>query len=81
MDKENILTPEWCVITENESALPDYMTFPVVIKAPCEGSTVGIFIVNDLEEYEKALPEAFKYDSDLLVEKFIKGKEVTVCDS
>ena len=78
MDKENILTPKWCVITENESALPDYMTFPVVIKAPCEGSTVGIFIVNDLEEYEKALPEAFKYDSNLLVEKFIKGKEVTV---
>ena len=78
MDKENILTPQWCVITDAEPAMPDFMTFPVVIKAPCEGSTVGIFIVNDQDEYEKILPEAFKYDSQLLVEQFIKGKEATV---
>lgn len=78
MDKENISTPKWCVITESKSVLPDFMTFPLVIKAPCEGSTVGIFIVYNQDEYEKALPEAFKYDSELLVEQFIKGKEVTV---
>lgn len=78
MDKENISTPKWCVITESKSVLPDFMTFPLVIKAPCEGSTVGIFIVYSQDEYEKNLMEAFKYDSELLVEQFIKGKEVTV---
>jgi D-alanine-D-alanine ligase len=78
MDKENIPTPAWCTITEDNSVLPESMDFPLVVKAPCEGSTVGIFIVNSQDEYEKILPEAFKYDSELLVEQFIKGSELTV---
>ena len=78
MDKENIPTPEWCVITESNPTLPDFMDFPLVVKAPRQGSTVGIFIVNSQAEYEKNLPEAFKYDSELMVEKFIKGDEITV---
>ncbi len=78
MDKENITTPKWYVIDKNKSILPDFMTFPLLIKAPREGSTVGIFIVNNQYEYDKILPEAFKYDSELLIEQFIKGTELTV---
>jgi UDP-N-acetylenolpyruvoylglucosamine reductase len=78
MDKENISTPKWCVITESDSTLPDFMNFPLVVKAPRQGSTVGIFIINTQADYEKNLPEAFKYDSELLVEEFIKGDEITV---
>ena len=78
MDKENIPTPAWCTITENDSVLPESMGFPLVVKAPCEGSTVGIFIVDNQDEYEKILPEAFKYDSELLVEQFVKGSELTI---
>jgi len=78
MDKENIPTPEWATVTEAKSTLPDSMSFPVVVKAPCEGSTVGIFVVKDQKEYDKILPEAFKHDSELLVEEFIEGTEMTV---
>lgn len=78
MNKENIPTPEWCVITEEEPGFSDCMNFPFVVKAPCEGSTVGIFIVNNQAEYDKILPEAFKYGSELLVEEFVKGTEITV---
>ncbi len=78
LDKENIPTPAWCAVTEENSILPESMNFPLVIKAPCEGSTVGIFIVDNHDEYEKILPEAFKFDSKLLVEQFIKGTELTV---
>lgn len=78
MDDENIPTPQWCVISESEPELPESMDFPVLIKAPRQGSTVGIFIVNTPEDYEKILPEAFKYDSELLVEGFIKGSELTI---
>ena len=78
MDRENIPTPAWCVITEPESDLPEHMDFPLVVKAPREGSTVGVFIVKDKNEYEKILSEAFKFDTELLVEKFIKGSEITV---
>ncbi|MBU8901844.1 MAG: UDP-N-acetylmuramate dehydrogenase [Victivallales bacterium] len=78
MDKENIPTPKWCVISESDSNLADFMDFPLLIKAPREGSTVGIFVVNSQDEYDKVLPEAFKYDSELLLEQFIKGRELTV---
>ena len=78
MDKENIPTPEWCVISESDSTLADFMTFPLLVKAPRQGSTVGIFIVSNQAEYEKTLPEAFNYDSELLVEEFVKGDEITV---
>lgn len=78
MESEKIPTPRWCVVTEAEPDLPESMDFPVVVKAPRQGSTVGVFIVNTPEDYEKILPEAFKYDSELLVERFVKGSELTV---
>jgi UDP-N-acetylenolpyruvoylglucosamine reductase len=78
MNKEKLPTPKWCIITEPNSTLPDSINFPLVIKAPREGSTVGIFIVKNKSQYDKILPEAFKYDSELLIEEFIKGTEMTV---
>lgn len=54
------------------------LAFPLVIKPPREGSTIGISIVSDEAAYRNAVKEAFKMDSEVLVEKYIKGKELTV---
>jgi D-alanine-D-alanine ligase len=54
------------------------LTMPFVIKAPKEGSSVGVYIVKTAEELEKALAEAWKFGSELLVEQFIAGRELTV---
>jgi D-alanine-D-alanine ligase len=54
------------------------MNFPLVIKPPREGSTVGVFIVKDENEFKKNLDKAFAYDSELLVEEYVKGSEITV---
>ncbi len=51
---------------------------PVVIKASSQGSSIGVVIVNAPEELDAALKEAFKYDREILVEEFIKGRELTV---
>lgn len=51
---------------------------PVVVKASSQGSSIGVVIVEKAEELEAALSEAFKYDREVLVEKFIKGRELTV---
>lgn len=51
---------------------------PVVVKASSQGSSIGVVIVEKAEELEAALSEAFKYDRDVLVEEFIKGRELTV---
>jgi len=52
--------------------------FPCVVKPCSGGSSVGISIVNDPEGYEAALGLAFKYEESVLVEKYIKGRELTV---
>jgi D-alanine-D-alanine ligase len=51
---------------------------PYVVKPSREGSTIGISIVRREEERLGALQEAGKYDEEILVEVFMKGKEITV---
>jgi len=55
------------------------MGLPLVIKAPDQGSTIGISFVHSKEEIGKGLEEAFRYGHKALVERFIKGKEITAC--
>ncbi len=60
--------------------LPDEMTlpYPVFVKPPCQGSSVGARPVNNAEELPAALADALKYGEHALVEQFIKGRELTV---
>lgn len=51
---------------------------PVVVKPVQEGSSVGVTIVKKPEDLQAALDEAFRYDTLVLVEKYIKGQEVQV---
>lgn len=52
--------------------------FPVVVKPSQEGSSVGVSIVKKSEELPAALESAFRYDNEVLVEKFVKGREIQV---
>lgn len=52
--------------------------FPVVVKPSKQGSSFGISIPKKPAKLQKALAEAFKYDDEVLVEKYIKGAEITV---
>jgi D-alanine-D-alanine ligase len=54
------------------------LPLPVVIKPAREGSTIGISIVRKDEELGPALKKAGEYDEEILVEEFMKGKEITV---
>jgi D-alanine-D-alanine ligase len=53
-------------------------TFPLVVKPSQEGSSVGVSIVKSPAELEPALALAFGYDREILVEQFIKGREIQV---
>jgi D-alanine-D-alanine ligase len=50
--------------------------FPVVVKPSREGSSVGVHICKTREEYLAAVDDSSKYAGTLLVEQFIKGREV-----
>ena len=43
------------------------------------GSSVGVYIVNNETEYQSAVKDAFRYESKVMVEKYIKGREFTCC--
>lgn len=51
---------------------------PVVVKPCREGSTVGVSIVMNEEELEAAFWKALEFDSEILVEEYIEGRELTV---
>jgi len=53
--------------------------FPCVVKICNGGSSVGVFIVKNEDEYDKALDEAFVFEGRVLVEQYIKGREFTDC--
>jgi D-alanine-D-alanine ligase len=51
---------------------------PLVVKPVQEGSSVGVSIVKQESQLDAALELAFRHDSAILVEQFIKGQEVQV---
>lgn len=52
--------------------------YPVVVKPSQEGSSVGVAIVKKSEDLPAALEVAFRYDEEVLVEEFVKGREIQV---
>lgn len=54
------------------------MSLPFVVKAPKEGSSVGVYIVRDAEKLAGSLADARRHASELLIEEFIPGRELTV---
>jgi D-alanine-D-alanine ligase len=59
---------------QREISLP----LPVVVKPAREGSTIGVSIVTKEKQWIPALKKAGQYDDEILVEEFIKGREITV---
>lgn len=51
---------------------------PFVVKAPRQGSSVGVHIVRDPAKAVAAIADAAQYGDDILVEEFIEGMELTV---
>ena len=51
------------------------LSLPVVVKPCCGGSSIGVYIVNSEDEYEIALNNSFKYEDEVVIETFIKGRE------
>lgn len=54
------------------------LELPLVVKPCCGGSSVGVYIAENQEDYEKALRDAFCYEDELIVEEYIRGREFSV---
>ena len=83
---ENIPTPEYIGLNSASgedlkkmvSVIEKKFDYPIVVKPNSEGSTIGVNIVQKKDQLKHAVEEAVKYDNKILVEEYIKGRELTV---
>lgn len=51
------------------------LSLPVVVKPCSGGSSIGVYIVHTEEEYKQALDNSFRYEDEVIIESYIKGRE------
>ncbi len=54
------------------------LSYPVFVKPSSSGSSVGASKANDRDELKNSLTDAAKYDRKILVEEYIKAREVEI---
>ncbi|SET29724.1 D-alanine--D-alanine ligase family protein [Stigmatella erecta] len=78
----NLPTPQGYRIGREELALlPERhgdLGFPCVVKPACGGSSLGLALVHDAEALAPAVANACRFGGEALVERFVRGHEVTV---
>lgn len=72
-----IPTPQGYTLKKGD-ALPEDVIYPAVVKACNGGSSVGVYIVQNEAECAKAIEQAYAYDSQVIVEQYINGREFSV---
>ena len=75
---QGIPTARFAVLDAPQPDLPPGWTPPVVVKPARQGSSIGVHFVERAEEWAAALAEAFRYDTKVLMEEKIQGRETTV---
>jgi len=78
--KNNIPTPGYAALKKGQDykTVVDRFSFPFVVKPSNGGSSIGISLVEKPDDIKKAIDNAFSYDDSILIEKYIKGIDITV---
>ena len=84
LNSAQISTPKFAVYREVDrrdelaAEIENKFGLPVVIKAAAQGSSIGVSIVEKSFDLDEAINNAFNFGDEILVEEFIKGRELTV---
>lgn len=73
-----VYTADWLMAPQPLEKVESELGYPFVVKPSKQGSTVGLTIVRSADQYDAAIEEAYKYDDEVMIEKFIPGRELTV---
>lgn len=82
MREAGIPVSDFIPVNANDPHQPDFaevsqkLGLPFMVKAASLGSSVGVTKVNAKGDFTKAVREAYRYDSELLFERYIKGREI-----
>ena len=78
---DKVVTPRWMRVDLTEEQLDGLVkevSLPAVIKPVDSGSSIGVFIANDKAELRHALEESVKLGGRVVIEQYIKGREIQV---
>jgi D-alanine-D-alanine ligase len=76
--KAGVPTARYAVIKSAAASWPEGWEPPVVLKPARQGSSVGLQFVHGVADWSGALAEAFRFDTEVLLEEKIEGRETTV---
>ncbi|MDD5594807.1 MAG: D-alanine--D-alanine ligase [Candidatus Omnitrophica bacterium] len=63
---------------QKDSIINSELIFPLVVKPAMQGSSIGLSIVDTKNDLANAIKLAFEFDDKVLIEEYIKGRELTV---
>ena len=81
--QNNLLVPKHIILSQDnkfslESVMNQLGELPIVVKPTSEGSSIGVTVVRTPQQFPEALDAAFQYGPEVLIEQYIKGRELTV---
>ena len=62
----------------DRAAVEQLIGFPCIVKPSSQGSSVGLFVVESADELDAAVEEASRYDTEVMIERYVRGRELTV---
>ncbi len=73
-----VTTADWLMAPTTAEQVEAVMGWPVIVKPSKQGSTVGLTKVTAPDRLDAAVREALLYDDEVMIERFIPGRELTV---
>ncbi|MDQ2919760.1 MAG: D-alanine--D-alanine ligase [Verrucomicrobiota bacterium] len=73
-----IPTPDWLMTPVDLAQIESQLGYPFIVKPNSQGSTIGLSLVRRGDEFAAALESAGRYDDEILIERFVAGREFTV---
>lgn len=71
-------TADWLMGPVDTGTVTRELGYPVVVKPSKQGSSVGLAIVKHDGALQAAIEEAFRHDDEVMIERFVPGRELTV---
>jgi D-alanine-D-alanine ligase len=71
-------TPDWLMAPQPADVVEHRIGFPLIVKPNGQGSTVGLTLVKAKIELEHAVALAATFDSAVMIERYVPGRELTV---
>jgi D-alanine-D-alanine ligase len=78
IERAGVPTPAWLMAPATADEVAEAIGYPAVVKPSKQGSTVGLSIVREPASLAAAVREAFRFDDEVMIERFIPGRELTV---